>query len=75
MELNKIYHLFLTDCFFLSTEFTIVLFKWDFNSYAKCMKTFFPKSHWTQSTIHGFDVLFLIMQDCIKKIMIIKMQI
>ena len=42
MELNKIYHLFLTDCFFLSTEFTNVLCKRDFNSYIKCMKSFFP---------------------------------
>ena len=42
MELNKINHLFLTDCFFLSTEFTNVLFKRDFNSNIKCMKLFFP---------------------------------
>ena len=41
MELNKIYHLFLTGCFFLSTEFTNVLFKRGFNFCTKCMKPFF----------------------------------
>ena len=35
------YHLFLIDSFFLSTEFTNVLFKRGFNSYTKFMKPFF----------------------------------
>ena len=44
MELDKIYHLTLTDCFFLSTEFTNVLFKRGFNSDTKYMKPFFANA-------------------------------
>ena len=38
---GSIYHLFLTDCFFLSTQFANTFFKRGFNSYTKYMQPFF----------------------------------
>ena len=59
MKLNKMYHLFLTNYFFLSTEFTNVFFKRDFNSYTKCISHLFSYEYENMNICVFYSALFI----------------